>query len=75
MSKAVSRAFIVEAVRQAGGIWLAVTREDGAEDTVAPEINADGTWSYLVPEGVTTAGGSPVQTGDTVSGKIEVSPW
>ena len=75
MSGEAYAAFLRAAVSEAGGLWLAVVRDDGTRDTVAPEVNADGTWSYLVPEGVTKAGGSPVRPGDTVSGKIEVSPW
>jgi hypothetical protein len=58
------------------GLHLVIVRQDGNEDRVVPEVSEDGsTWSYLVPEGVTMAGGHPVTAGDTVSGRIEVSAW
>lgn len=75
MNREAYGAVLRAAVNEAGGLWLAIVREDGTRDTVGPEINADGTWSYLVPEGVRMAGGAPVAPGDTVSGKIEISPW
>jgi hypothetical protein len=75
MSREAYRAAIAAAVAEAGGVWLAITREDGTEGTVAAEINADSTGRCLVPEGVTMAGGSAVTPGDTVSGKIDISPW
>jgi hypothetical protein len=58
------------------GLHLVIVREDGTEDRVVPGVSEDGSaWTYLVPEGVTMAGGSPVRPGDTVSGRIEISPW
>jgi hypothetical protein len=63
------------AVRRAG-LHLVITLEDGTEGAVVPVVTEDGSaWTYLVPEGVSMVGGSPVHPGDTVSGKIEISPW
>jgi len=58
------------------GLHLVVVRRDGTEERIMPGVSEDGgEWVYLVPEGVVTVGGAPVHPGDTVSGKIEISPW
>jgi hypothetical protein len=58
-----------------GKFWLVIARSDGTEDRGYPAIKADGSWTYHVPAGVSLAGGSPVNPGDTVSGQIDLSDW
>jgi hypothetical protein len=54
---------------------ISVTRTDGTVERVPVTPAADGTWTYLVPDGVRLVSTHEVQAGDTVSGKIEVSVW
>lgn len=58
-----------------GQFWLVVTRKDGTEDRGYPALKADGSWTYYVPAGVRYVGTAAVESGDTVSGKIDVSQW
>lgn len=58
------------------GLHLVIVRDDGTEDRVVPAVSEDGTmWTYLMPEGVKTVGGHPVNAGDLVTGGIVISAW
>ena len=57
-----------------GKLFLEVVCDDGSGAVVAPEVDAGGSWSFVVPEGVAgVVGWCYARPGETMTGRFEAA--